>query len=196
MPADSSAFGAMQGLVSALIQKELSMRQHVGGVARYSVLAAAALGLSKKDQNILRRAGWVHDVGKIAVPDGVLRKPGPLNDEEWQLVRQHVDFGVTILRGIAHLADLVPAVAAHHEWFNGGGYPRGLKGRRIPKAARILSVADAYSAMTSDRPYRLAMSREEACAELRRGAGAQFDPKVVEAFVQVLETEARETRAA
>jgi diguanylate cyclase (GGDEF)-like protein len=196
MPAGSSAFSAMQGLVSALIQKELSMRQHIGSVARYSVLAAAALGLSKKDQNILRRAGWVHDVGKIAVPDGVLRKPGPLNDEEWKLVRQHVDFGVTILRGIAHLADLVPAVAAHHEWFNGGGYPRGLKGRRIPKAARILSVADAYSAMTSDRPYRLAMSREEACAELRRGAGAQFDPQVVEAFVQVLETEARETRAA
>jgi diguanylate cyclase (GGDEF)-like protein len=196
MPAGSSAFSAMQGLVSALIQKEPSMRQHVGSVARYSVLAAAALGLSEKEQNILRRAGWVHDVGKIAVPDGVLRKPGPLNDEEWQLVRQHVDFGVTILRGIAHLADLVPAVAAHHEWFNGGGYPRGLKGRRIPKAARILSVADAYSAMTSDRPYRLAMSREEACAELRRGAGAQFDPQVVEAFVQVLETEARETRAA
>jgi diguanylate cyclase (GGDEF)-like protein len=196
MPADSSAFSAMQGLVSALIQKEPSMRQHVGSVAKYSVLAAAALGLSKKNQNILRRAGWVHDVGKIAVPDGVLLKPGPLNEDEWKMVRQHVEFSVTILRGIAHLADVVPAVAAHHEWFDGKGYPRGLKGRRIPMTARVLSVADAYSAMTNDRPYRLAMSREEAVEELRRGAGTQFDPQVVEALVQVLEAEARETRAA
>jgi diguanylate cyclase (GGDEF)-like protein len=196
MPADSSAFSAMQGLVSALIQKEPSMRQHVGNVTKYSVLTAAALGLSKKNQNILRRAGWVHDVGKIAVPDGVLLKPGPLNDEEWKLIRQHVEFSVTILRGIAHLADIVPAVAAHHEWFDGSGYPRGLKGQRIPMTARVLSVADAYAAMTNDRPYRLAMSREDAVEELRRGAGTQFDPRVVEAFVQVLDAEGRETRAA
>jgi diguanylate cyclase (GGDEF)-like protein len=196
MPADSSAFSAMQGLVSALIQKEPAMRQHVGDVAKYSVLAAAALGLGEKDQNILRRAGWVHDVGKIAVPDGVLLKPGPLNGEEWSLIRQHVEFSITILRGIARLADIVPAVAAHHEWFDGSGYPRGLKGRRIPITARILSVADAYAAMTNDRPYRLAMSRKEAVEELQRGAGIQFDPQVVEAFVQVLEAEAGETRAA
>ena len=196
MPTDSRAFSAMQGLVSALIQKEPSMRQHVGNVAKYSVLAAVALGLNKKNQNILRRAGWVHDVGKIAVPDGVLLKPGPLNGDEWKVIRQHVEFSVTILRGIAHLADVVPAVASHHEWFDGSGYPRGLKGRRIPMTARVLSVADAYSAMTNDRPYRLAMSREEAVEELRRGTGTQFDPKVVEAFIQVLEAEARETRAA
>jgi diguanylate cyclase (GGDEF)-like protein len=196
MPADSSAFSAMQGLVSALIQKEPCMRRHVGNVAKYSLLIAAALGLSAKDQNVLRRAGWVHDVGKIAVPDGVLLKPGPLNDEEWKLIRQHVEFSVTILRGIAHLADIVPAVAAHHEWFDGSGYPRGLKGRRIPMTARVLSVADAYAAMTNDRPYRLAMSRQEAVEELRRGTGTQFDPRVVEAFVQVLDAEGRETRAA
>jgi diguanylate cyclase (GGDEF)-like protein/putative nucleotidyltransferase with HDIG domain len=196
MPADSGSFRAMQGLVTALIQKEPSMRHHTSNVAKYSVLAAAALGLSKKNQNILRRAGWVHDVGKIAVPDGVLLKPGPLNEDEWKVIHEHVDFSVTILRGIAHLADIVPAVAAHHEWFDGRGYPRGLKGRRIPVTARVLSVADAYSAMTNDRPYRLAMSREEAVEELQRGAGTQFDPRVVEAFVQVLEAEARETRAA
>ena len=196
MPADSGAFRAMQGLISALIQKEPSMRQHTSNVAKYSVLAAAALGLSEKNQNILRRAGWVHDVGKIAVPDGVLLKPGPLNEDEWKAIHEHVKFSVTILRGIAHLADIVPAVAAHHEWVDGRGYPRGLKGRRIPMTARVLSVADAYSAMTNDRPYRLAMSREQAVEELRRGAGTQFDPRVVEAFVQVLEAEARETRAA
>jgi diguanylate cyclase (GGDEF)-like protein len=196
MPADSGAFRAMQGLISALIQKEPSMRQHTSNVAKYSVLAAAALGLSEKNQNILRRAGWVHDVGKIAVPDGVLLKPGPLNEDEWKAIHEHVEFSVTILRGIAHLADIAPAVAAHHEWFDGRGYPRGLKGRRIPMTARVLSVADAYSAMTNDRPYRLAMSREQAVEELRRGAGTQFDPRVVEAFVQVLEAEAQETRAA
>jgi diguanylate cyclase (GGDEF)-like protein/putative nucleotidyltransferase with HDIG domain len=196
MPADSGAFRAMQGLISALIQKEPSMRQHTSNVAKYSVLTAAALGLSEKNQSILRRAGWVHDVGKIAVPDGVLLKPGPLNEDEWKVIHEHVKFSVTILRGIAHLADIVPAVAAHHEWVDGRGYPRGLKGRRIPMTARVLSVADAYSAMTNDRPYRLAMSREQAVEELRRGAGTQFDPRVVEAFVQVLEAEARETRAA
>jgi diguanylate cyclase (GGDEF)-like protein len=196
MPAESSAFSAMQSLVSALIQKEPSMRRHVGDVAKYSVLTAASLGLADKTQSMLRKAGWVHDVGKIAVPDPVLLKPGPLDEDEWKLIRQHVDFSVTILRGIRHLAHLVPTVAAHHEWFNGGGYPHGLKGRRIPLTARILSVADAYSAMTSDRPYRMAMGREEATRELRRGAGTQFDPKVVEAFVQVLEAEAQEARAA
>ena len=172
------------------------MRQHVGNVAKYSMLTAAALGLGEKDQNILRRAGWVHDVGKIAVPDGVLLKPGPLNEEEWKLIRQHVEFSVTIVRGIAHLADIGPAVAAHHEWFDGSGYPRGLKGRRIPMTARVLSVADAYSAMTNDRPYRLAMSREDAVEELVRGASTQFDPQVVEALVQVLQAEGLETRAA
>jgi diguanylate cyclase (GGDEF)-like protein len=196
MPADSSAYSAMQGLVSALVQKEPFTREHLGDVARYSVLTAAALGLDEKEQNILRRAGWVHDIGKIAVPDGVLLKPGPLSEEEWKLIRQHVEFSETILRGIAHLADVVPAVAAHHEWFDGKGYPRRLKGRRIPVTARILAVADAYSAMTNDRPYRRAMSSDEAVAELRRAAGTQFDPRVVEAFVGVLEAEARESRAA
>jgi diguanylate cyclase (GGDEF)-like protein len=196
MPADSSAYSAMQGLVSALVQKEPFTREHLGDVARYSVLTAAALGLDEKEQNILRRAGWVHDIGKIAVPDGVLLKPGPLSEEEWKLIRQHVEFSETILRGIAHLADVVPAVAAHHEWFDGSGYPRRLKGRRIPVTARVLAVADAYSAMTNDRPYRSAMSSDEAIAELRRAARTQFDPRVVEAFVGVQEAEARESRAA
>jgi HD-GYP domain-containing protein (c-di-GMP phosphodiesterase class II) len=186
----------MQGLVSALVQKEPFTREHLGDVARYSVLTATALGLDEKEQNILRRAGWVHDIGKIAVPDGVLLKQGPLSEEEWKLIRQHVEFSETILRGIAHLADVVPAVAAHHEWFDGSGYPRRLKGRRIPVTARVLAVADAYSAMTNDRPYRSAMSSDEAIAELRRAAGTQFDPRVVEAFVGVLEAEARESRAA
>lgn len=196
MPADSSAYGAMQGLVSALVQKEPFTREHLGDVARYSVLTAAALGLGEKEQNVLRRAGWVHDIGKIAVPDGVLLKPGPLNEREWKQIRQHVEFSETILCGIAHLADVVPAVAGHHEWFDGSGYPRGLKGSRIPVTARILAVADAYAAMTTDRPYRAAMSTDEAVAEMRRAAGTQFDPQVVEAFVGVLEAEARKSLVA
>lgn len=196
MPADSRAYSAMQGLVSALVQKEPFTREHLGDVARHSVLTAAALGLNGKQQNILRRAGWVHDIGKIAVPDGVLLKPGPLSEPEWKLIRRHVEFSETILRGIARLADVVPAVAAHHEWFDGSGYPRRLKGRRIPVTARILAVADAYSAMTNDRPYRPAMSSDEAMAELRRAAGTQFDPRVVEAFIGVLEAEARKSVAA
>jgi diguanylate cyclase (GGDEF)-like protein len=196
VPADSTTFGAMQGLVAALIQKEPFTREHVGDVAKYGALATAALGLDEKQQQIVRKAGWVHDVGKIAVPDRVVRKPGALNDEEWKLIRRHVEFSETILRGVAHLADVVPAVAAHHEWFDGNGYPRHLRGRRIPITARILSVADAYSAMTNDRPYRQAMSRDEAIEELRRGAGTQFDPEVIEAFINVLNAEAKDSRAA
>jgi diguanylate cyclase (GGDEF)-like protein len=196
MPAAGTAFSAMQGLVAALIQKEPFTREHVGDVAKYSVLIATALGLGEKQKDILRRAGWVHDVGKIAIPDGVVLKPGPLDEDECEVIRQHVAFSETILRGIDHLADVVPTVAAHHEWFDGSGYPRGLKGRRIPTTGRILSVADAYLAMTSDRPYRPAMSREEAVEELRRGAGTQFDPKVVEAFIQVLGSGAVDSRAA
>lgn len=196
MPAAGSAFSAMQGLVAALIQKEPFTREHVGDVARYCVLIADALALGEKQKGILRRAGWVHDVGKIAVPDRVVLKPGPLDEDECGLIRQHVAFSETILRGIDHLADVVPAVAAHHEWFDGSGYPRGLKGKRIPMTGRILAVADAYLAMTSDRPYRPAMSREEAIQELQRGAGTQFDPKVVEAFIQVLGSGAVDSRAA
>ncbi len=196
MPADGTAFSAMQGLVAALIQKEPFTREHVGDVARYAVLIADALGLGEKQKKILRRAGWVHDVGKIAVPDRVVLKPGPLDENECRLVRQHVEFSETILHGIDHLADVVPTVAAHHEWFDGSGYPRGLKGRRIPITGRILAVADAYLAMISDRPYRRAMSRPEAIEQLQRGAGTQFDPKVVEALIRVLGSGAVDSRAA
>jgi len=125
-------------------------------------------------------------VGKIAIPDQTLLKPGPLNSSEWEVMQQHVRFGEMIVKGIAQISDAIEPVATHHERFDGKGYPRGLKGDHIPLLGRILSVVDAYSAMTLDRPYRDALPEEEAKEELRKGAGTQFDPEVVQAFLESL----------
>ncbi len=135
----------------------------------------------------LRIAGLLHDVGKVGVPDHILRKPASLNGDELVAVRQHVTLGELIVKGIPNQNEVVGAISTHHERFDGNGYPRGLKGKEIPLLGRILAVADAYSAMISDRPYRQALPAEEAVAELRRVSGTQLDPEVVQAFLELLE---------
>ena len=130
-------------------------------------------------------AGVLHDVGKIGVSDAILRKPGPLDEDEWAEMRKHPELGARILAG-ADLPDLAEWVFAHHERMDGSGYPLGLGGEQIPLEARILAVADAYEAMTSARPYSGAMTPEEAAAELDRFSGTQFDARVVEALLRSL----------
>jgi HD-GYP domain-containing protein (c-di-GMP phosphodiesterase class II) len=135
----------------------------------------------------LEFAARLHDVGKIRVPDAVLNKPGPLDVEEARLIRNHSAWGAETLEQIPGLEVVSTLVRFHHERWDGDGYPDGLEGVRIPLASRIIAVCDSYGAMTCDRPYRRAMSSEEALVELRRGAGRQFDPDVVDALVQVVD---------
>lgn len=128
----------------------------------------------------------LHDIGKIGIPDSILNKPGGLTPGEWRAMRRHPQIGADIVGRIAGFDDVVEAVRSHHERHDGTGYPSRLAGHEVPVAARLISAIDAYDAMTNDRPYRKAMSHEEALAELDRGSGTQFDPAVVEAFKAVL----------
>lgn len=147
------------------------------------------LKLDNSERELLEYAAQLYDIGKIGLPDAILQKPGPLLEEERKLVEQHVHIGANILSPVEFLRDAVPYIFLHHERFDGRGYPLGLKGDEIPLGARVLSVIDAYLAMTQDRPYRQALDKEQAVAELKRQAGSQFDPAIVTALVKVLSRE-------
>jgi diguanylate cyclase (GGDEF)-like protein/putative nucleotidyltransferase with HDIG domain len=160
--------------------------RHCETVARYAEMIARELGLSEQRTERVRLAGMLHDIGKIGVPNSVLGKPGALTDEEIALIRRHPDLGAQILEHES-LADVRSWVAAHHERPDGGGYPLGLKGDQVAIEASIVAVADAFEAMTSDRSYRSAMSVEDACAEVARHAGTQFEDTVVSALLALLD---------
>lgn len=145
------------------------------------------LGCSPARQQQLRWAGLLHDIGKIGVPDEILRRPGPLTAEEWEIMKQHPQIGADIIRPVTSLAAVAPFILAHHERYDGTGYPHSLKGEEIPLEARILSVVDAYCAMTDGRIYRSAMTYPEAVAELKRCSGKNFDPLVVDVFINLVD---------
>lgn len=155
---------------------------------------AGQLGVPDRDLGHLFRGALLHDVGKIAVPDAILRKPGPLTDAEWAEMRRHPTAGHSILRDVPFLQEALPTVLHHHERWDGSGYPAGLAGEDIPLGARIFAVIDTLDAITSDRPYRAARSLEDARQEIRRCAGTQFDPRVVDAFLAVPAAEWLELR--
>src|SRR4051812_710503 len=176
---------AVVTLAEALDMRDPATATHSMTVGRYARAIARELGRDPGHVERIGLAGLVHDIGKIGVPDPVLRKPGPLSDEEWEQVREHPALGARILNG-ANLPDLATWVLGHHERVDGGGYPGGLAGDEISLEARILAVADAYEAMTSDRPYRPGLGDEPARTELRCECGRQFDERVVNAFLRVL----------
>ncbi|MEA2528792.1 MAG: hypothetical protein QOG89_436 [Thermomicrobiales bacterium] len=180
---EPTAFGALSGLVRAVDRKDRYTKDHSDMVRDYAVACGKELGLPAEKIAALDIAGQLHDVGKIAVPDLILRKPGQLDPEEEATMRQHVVFGELMIKGVPHLDDVLAGVAHHHERWDGGGYPYGKSGPEIPLLGRILALADAFAAMTHDRPYRKGRSRQQAVAELRAGAGTQFDPELVEPFV-------------
>lgn len=178
--------GALTSLVAA---RDQYTSDHSDEVGKLAMQIAVTLGLTASEAQTIGQAGQLHDIGKVAVPDAVLRKPGPLTPEEWSMMRLHPVVSAEVISHVPALRQLVPIVRGHHERFDGGGYPDGLRGEDIPLGARILAVVDSYSAMTTDRPYRPARSSAWAMDELRRNAGSQFDPAVVAALEQVLVTD-------
>jgi putative nucleotidyltransferase with HDIG domain len=177
----------VRSLAAAVDAKEPYMRGHSERVAVYARATAERLGLSHDQRTALEMAAYLHDIGKIGIRGQILRKPGPLDEEEIRTMRHHPLIGANILRPVVFPWPIAAVVRHHHERYDGSGYPAGLRGEEIPILARVLSVADAYEAMVSDRPYRKSVSSDDAVAELRRCAGTYFDPRVVEALAQVLE---------
>ncbi|MEA2155003.1 MAG: hypothetical protein QOE11_1143 [Solirubrobacteraceae bacterium] len=175
-----------QALLSALEARDEYTGNHSESVVALAHDVAGELALSGDEVAAVEQVALLHDVGKVGVPDSVLQKPGPLDELEWQIMREHPAIAERIVVAVPGLAHLAPAVRAEHERWDGGGYPDGLVGEAIPLVSRIALCCDAYDAMTSDRPYRAAMTREQAVGELTANAGGQFDPQVVTALVAVL----------
>ena len=175
----------LRALAAALEARDVETKGHSERVVGYCLRLGKQMGLNDPHLITLENGALLHDIGKIGVPDGILLKRGALTDEEWNHMRRHVEYGAQIIRGIDFLEGASEIVAQHHERFNGSGYPNHMEGDQICLGARIFAVADAVDAMTSDRPYRVARSFDDAAEELIRCSGAHFDPFVVEAFTAV-----------
>ena len=183
---DSAHGDVVAALASALQERDQYTSDHSESVVDVAGRVGEALALDEEQISKLRTAALLHDIGKVGVPDEILHKPGPLDEHEWEIMRQHPIVGERILRAIPGLGGVAKIVRHEHERWDGRGYPDGLAGEEIPIGSRIILVCDAYHAMTSDRPYRAAMSHTDAVAELTRNAGSQFDPNVAEALVGYL----------
>jgi putative nucleotidyltransferase with HDIG domain len=172
-------------LLRALGEREPELLEHTEAVTDLARGVAAALGLDLEARDVVARAAELHDIGKVAIPDAILSKPGPLDDDERAFMRRHTVIGEAIIDAAPALRPVAALVRASHERWDGGGYPDGLAADAIPLGARIVAVCDAYSAMVQERPYGVVLSEAEALRELRRCAGTQFDPGVVAAFCSV-----------
>lgn len=181
----SAARQAADALLQALHERQPELGDHLHGVGDLVAAVGERMGLAGDELDLLRQAGELHDLGKVAIPDSILSKPGPLDEKEWVFVRQHPVVGERIISAAPALAQVGKLVRSSHERFDGTGYPDGKAGEEIPLGARIIAVCDAYDAMIGPRPYRLGMSEEVALAELRRCAGEQFDPAIVDVFCDV-----------
>jgi diguanylate cyclase (GGDEF)-like protein len=177
---------AVQALAAAIEERDNYTHEHSEEVVHLARGVAMLLGLQTDQAERIAHAALLHDVGKLAVPNEILHKPGPLTPQEWELMAEHPVAGERILLRIPELNEIAPVVRHEHEHLDGSGYPDGIEGRLIPIGSRIILACDAYHAMITDRPYRAALSPAEAAAELRRGAGTQFDPGVVEALLDLL----------
>ncbi len=185
--ADVALTGMVEALATLVAARDQYTGQHTQAVAALAVEMALALGLAAAEARMVGVAGWLHDIGKVAVPDAVLQKPGRLTAEEWAVVQRHPGVGAAVVSLVPGLRTVAPLIGAHHERWDGRGYPDGVAGAAIPLGARIVSVANAYAAMISARPYRPAGDMAWSRAEVRRGAGTRFDPTVVTALERVLD---------
>jgi HD-GYP domain-containing protein (c-di-GMP phosphodiesterase class II) len=173
-------------LAAAIDAKDPYTRGHSERVARYSIAIGKNLNLGQKDMTNLRISALLHDVGKIGIDDRILRKPGALSDEEFDVMKQHPAKGAAIMSGVIQLHDCIPGMKYHHEKWSGGGYPEGLVAEAIPMQGRIVAIADTFDAMTTNRPYQKAMEIGYVVEKIKSFAGTRFDPKVVDAFVQAV----------
>jgi len=181
------ALSIIYALAATVDAKDHRTYGHSKKVSDYAVVLAQAVGLPPERISTIRAAGLLHDIGKIAIPDFILNKEGSLTEDEWEPVKAHPRLGVEILRHVIDLVNCLPAILHHHEHYNGKGYPSGLKGDSIPLEARILSITDAYDAITSPRPYHKQLPPQQALDELRHYAGIQFDPELVDIFCKIME---------
>ncbi|MBI4770134.1 MAG: HD domain-containing protein, partial [Chloroflexi bacterium] len=175
----------IEGWARALDLREHETERHTRRVTELTVQLAHAMGLDERQIEHIRRGALLHDMGKVGIPDSILLKPGSLTDEEWEIMRQHPQFAYDMLAPIAYLRPALDIPYCHHEKWDGTGYPRGLKGEEIPLAARIFAVADVWDALRSDRPYRPAWPEERVWEYVGEQAGKHFDPKVVDALLQL-----------
>ena len=184
----------LEALGSALDTRDVGTESHSRRVHGYALATAREYGMADAELADLAHGVLLHDIGKIGIPDAILLKPGPLTADEWKIMRTHPEIGRRLIEKIPFLRGAVPIVYSHHEKWDGSGYPRGLRAEDIPVGARIFSVVDAFDAMTFDRPYSKAIPFDAAKSELKRCAGAHFDPEVVEAFLRVPESLLEEIR--
>ena len=175
----------LEAMGDALDLRDEETEGHSRRVTAYTIELARAMGLQAEDMKVIARGAFLHDIGKIATPDSILLKPGKLDDGETRIMREHCERGYKIVRKIPFLKDASEIVYAHQERFDGKGYPRRLQGEEIPLGARIFAIADTMDAMTSDRPYRKAISFDEARIEIERCSGGQFDPEITDIFLEI-----------
>jgi putative nucleotidyltransferase with HDIG domain len=178
--------GLLNTMIRTLDLRDRMTARHSAAVAHYAYEIAAAIGMSKAEQRVVHTAGLLHDIGKFNLPDTILKADVPLDADDWRLIREHPAEGARLVSYLEGYDDAADIIRAHHERFEGGGYPDGLRGLEIPLGARIISVADTYDVMTARDSYRTPMTQEEAIAELRLVAGSQLDPAVVDVFVDLL----------
>jgi len=179
----------LEALIAALDSRDSETQGHSMRVSEFTALVACHMGVSEPELTDIRRGALLHDVGKIGIPDAILRKPGPLDETEWKVMKMHPELGYEMLQGIAFLEGAIPIVFSHQEKFDGTGYPAGLREGKIPLGARIFAVVDTYDAITSTRPYRVGRSYEVARDEIVKFSGTQFDPKVVQTFLKIPQQE-------
>jgi putative nucleotidyltransferase with HDIG domain len=176
----------IKALATAIDTKDKYTRGHSDGVTNYSILIGESLGFSPAEIEDLRIAALFHDIGKIGIDESILRKPSKLTTQEFEEIKKHPDYGANILESIPQLKEIIPIVRHHHERFDGNGYPAGLSGEQIPFNSRVISIADTFDAMLTDRPYRKGLPLETCMQELLRCAGTQFDPEIVPVAVKTL----------
>ncbi|MEO0087925.1 MAG: HD domain-containing phosphohydrolase, partial [candidate division WOR-3 bacterium] len=182
-------FGMIRSFAKAVEAKDPYTSGHVERVENLSYLLAKKVGLKGKELKNARIAGILHDIGKIGIPDEILKKPEKLTKEEYEIIKKHVLYAKEILEPIGEMKDIIPAIYYHHERYDGKGYPEGKKGEEIPLLARIISIVDAFDAMASDRPYRKALSAQEILREFLKNKGKQFDPYLVDNFLSLKEVQ-------